>query len=168
MPLEITSWAALWFLPFVLPICLWVIWSDLKAMRIPNISVLMLAGVFVVVGLVAISPIWPDYAWRLAIMMIALVAGIVANAIGLMGAGDSKFIAAAAPFIAPGDWRVIMFIFAANLLAAFVTHRVAKYTPLRQLAPDWISWDRGKKFPMGFALGATLVIYLGLGAAYGV
>ena len=167
MPLEITSWAAAWFLPFVTPICLWVIWSDLKAMRIPNLSVLALAGIFVVVGLVAISPIWPDYAWRLAVMIAALVAGIIANAAGLMGAGDSKFIAAAAPFVAPGDWRMIILIFAANLLAAYATHRIAKHSALRDLAPDWISWNAGKKFPMGFALGATLIIYLILGVAYG-
>ena len=167
MPLEITSWAALWFLPFVTPVCLWVMWSDLKAMRIPNTSVLTLAGIFVIVGLWAVTPFWPDYAWRIAIMFIALVIGFIANAGGLMGAGDSKFIAAAAPFVAPADWRIIIFLFTANLLACFVTHRLAKHTPLRRLAPSWVSWDRGKKFPMGFALGATLVIYLCLGAAYG-
>ena len=55
MPLEITSWAALWFLPFVTPVCLWVMWSDLKAMRIPNTSVLTLAGIFVIVGLWAVT-----------------------------------------------------------------------------------------------------------------
>lgn len=129
MPLEITSWAAFWFLPFVTPVCLWVMWSDLKAMRIPNISVLTLAGIFVVVGLWAVTPIWPDYAWRIAIMVFALVIGFIANAGGLMGAGDSKFIAAAAPFVAPADWRIIMFLFAANLLACFVTHRLAKHSP---------------------------------------
>ena len=41
------------------------------------------------------------------------------------------------------------------------------YSPLRRLAPDWQSWNTGKKFPMGFALGGTLAIYLGLGALYG-
>lgn len=167
MLLEITSRAALWFLPFVTPVCLWVIWSDLRAMRIPNVAVLTLAGIFVLVGLVAVTPVWPDYAWRIAVMFIALVIGFIANAAGLMGAGDSKFIAAAAPFVAPADWRIVVFIFAANLLACFVTHRGVKHSPLRGLAPHWISWDRGKKFPMGFALGATLVIYLGLGVAYG-
>ena len=167
MPLQITSWAALWFLPFVTPVCLWVIWSDLKAMRIPNVAVLTLAGIFLIVGLVVVSPIWPDYAWRIAVMFIALVIGFVANAIGLMGAGDSKFIAAAAPFVAPGDWRIILFLFTANLLACFVTHRAVKYSPLRRLAPGWVSWDRGKKFPMGFALGTALGLYLIMGTKYG-
>ena len=32
----ITASSALWFLPFVLPICFYVAWSDMRAMRIPN------------------------------------------------------------------------------------------------------------------------------------
>ena len=161
MLLQITPSEALWFLPFVLPICLWVMWSDLKAMRIPNMSVLALVGVFLVVGLIALP--FADYPWRIGTMVVVLVLMFLANMFGLMGAGDSKFIAAAAPFIDPGDVRALCFIFAANLLACFVTHRFAKYSGLRRLAPDWTSWDRGRKFPMGFALGSTLVIYLLLG-----
>ena len=165
MPFEITSSEALWFLPFVLPVCLWVMWSDLKAMRIPNISVLLLAGIFLVVGLFALP--FADYPWRVATMVVVLIVMFLANMIGLMGAGDSKFIAAAAPFIDPGDVGVLCFIFAANLLACYATHRIAKYSGLRNLAPDWTSWDRGRKFPMGFALGGTLVIYLLLAAVSG-
>jgi len=58
-------------------------------------------------------------------------------------------------------------IFSANLLACFVTHRLVMKSTLRQLAPDWISWSREGKFPMGFALGSSLVIYLGMGIALG-
>jgi len=166
MTLDITPVQALWFLPFVLPLCLWVMWSDLRAMRIPNPAVLALVAVFLVVGLIALP--LAEYPWRLAIMVVVLVVMFLANLVGLMGAGDSKFIAAAAPFIDPGDVGPLCFIFAANLLACFVTHRVAKYSGLRRLAPDWTSWDRGRKFPMGFALGGTLVIYLTLGAAAGL
>ena len=84
-----------------------------------------------------------------------------------MGAGDSKFIAAAAPFVALGDLVLLTFIFIASLLAAVVTHRTIKMTRLRNLAPDWTSWEQGKKFPMGLALGPTLIIYLVLGFLYG-
>ena len=41
----ITASSALWFLPFVLPICFYVAWSDMRAMRIPNNAVLALLGV---------------------------------------------------------------------------------------------------------------------------
>ncbi|MBL4767962.1 MAG: hypothetical protein JKY94_09655, partial [Rhodobacteraceae bacterium] len=66
-----------------------------------------------------------------------------------------------------GDLRLLLVIFAANLLAAFVTHRLVKYTPLRKIAPEWKSWEMGWKFPMGLSLGGTLAIYLVLGSIFG-
>ncbi|WP_299841865.1 prepilin peptidase [uncultured Roseovarius sp.] len=165
MPLQITSAEALWFLPFVLPICIWVAWSDLSLMLIRNKAVVTLAVVFLVIGFIALP--LPEYPWRLATMVVALVIGMVINAAGLVGAGDAKFIAAAAPFIDPGDAFLLCLIFAANLLAGYTTHRIAKHTPLRNLAPGWVSWSREKKFPMGFSLGGTLAIYLILGVTYG-
>ena len=48
-----------------------------------------------------------------------------------------------------------------------LAHRGAKISPLRNLAPHWESWERGKKFPMGLPLGMTLATYLVLGAIYG-
>lgn len=165
MPMHITAYSALWFLPFALPICFWVAWSDLRSMRIPNNAVMALTGIFLVIGLIALP--FSDYPWRLLHLVIVLLLGIVVNAAGLVGAGDAKFAAAAAPFVAVGDISVLCLIFAANLLAAFTTHRIAKHTPLRQLAPEWESWSRGRKFPMGFALGGTLAIYLALGVVYG-
>ncbi|QIE47502.1 hypothetical protein G5B38_08785 [Pseudohalocynthiibacter aestuariivivens] len=163
--MQITASSAMWFLPFVLPVCLWVAWSDLRVMKIPNLAVLALAAIFLIVGLIALP--FDQYIWRLAQLIIVLLVGIVMNAVGLIGAGDAKFAAAAAPFIALGDLRLLCVILAANLLAGFTAHRIAKYTSLRQLAPEWESWSRGKKFPMGLCLGGTLAIYLVLGALYG-
>ncbi len=134
-------------------------------MKITNGANILLAAVFVVVGLIALP--FDLYLWRLASLGIVLVVGFILNAAGAMGAGDSKFAAAAAPFIALGDLRLLMFLFMAALLASVATHRTIKHTPLRRLAPHWTSWEQGKKFPMGLALGATLALYLGLGLFYG-
>jgi prepilin peptidase CpaA len=51
---QTTAATALWFLPFVLPIAIWVSWSDMKFMKIPNRSVVSLVAVFFAVGLVAL------------------------------------------------------------------------------------------------------------------
>jgi prepilin peptidase CpaA len=165
MTLAITASSALWFLPFVLPVCAWVAWTDLSRMKIPNSAVLTLVGIFLVVGLMVLP--LAEYPWRLAHLAVMLVVGIIANAAGLMGAGDSKFIAAAAPFVALGDLAIMGLLFAAVLIAAFATHRFVMHSPLRRMAPDWKSWTEDKKFPMGFALGGTLALYLGLGTLYG-
>jgi prepilin peptidase CpaA len=164
--MAITAYSAWWFLPFVLPVCLFVCYTDLSMMRITNKTVLLLGTIFVLVGLIAM-PSFDAYLWRLAQMVIVLIFCMVLNAAGAMGGGDAKFIAAASPFIAIGDLRLVIALLSAALLAAVVTHRFAKHTALRRLAPDWVSWDKGKKFPMGLALSATLAIYLGLGTQFG-
>lgn len=156
---------ALWFLPLVLPVCYYVAFTDLREMRITNQTVMLLVGIFLVVGPIALP--LPDYGLRILQMAIVLALGIGLNAGGAIGAGDAKFAAAAAPFVAPGDVRLLIALFAATLLAGFVTHRLAKHTALRQIAPHWESWQREKKFPMGLSLGGTLAIYLLLGSVFG-
>lgn len=163
--MTITAFSAMAFLPFVLPICLWVAWSDMATMRIPNKAVMALFFVYAIVG-IFVLPL-DDYLWRYLHLVIILLLGIVLNAVGAVGAGDAKFAAAAAPLIALGDLRLLMVLFAANLLAAVATHRLAKISPLRRMAPNWESWNRGWDFPMGLSLGTTLAIYLILGALYG-
>ncbi|SIS66298.1 prepilin peptidase CpaA [Roseivivax lentus] len=163
--MSIDASAALWFLPFVVPLCLYTCYTDMARMKITNPTVIALFAVFAAIGLIAL-PV-ETYLWRYAHFAVVLVAGIALNAAGVMGAGDAKFAAAAAPFIHLGDLRLLMLLFAAVLLAAFVAHRTARATPLTRLAPDWASWHSGAKFPMGLALGGALALYLGMGAVYG-
>ncbi|MEO1733759.1 MAG: prepilin peptidase [Pseudomonadota bacterium] len=163
--MSVSVLSALVFLPFALPICFYVCFTDLREMRITNQAVLVLALVFLVLGPFVLT--LPEYGWRLVQMVAVLVLGMLFNAAGAVGAGDAKFAAAAAPFIAPGDLRLLIALFAANLLAAFVTHRIAKYSALRNYAPSWESWEKGWEFPMGLSLGGTLALYLALGALFG-
>ena len=162
MTLALSPAEALWFLPFVVPICIYVAWSDLREMRIPNVSVLALAGVFLAVGLIVLP--FEVYYMRLLQLVIILLAGFLVTSLGLVGAGDAKFAAAMAPFIAPGDYLMFLTLFAAVLIGAWITHRGAGMVPaVRRATPGWISWDRGKLFPMGVALAGALVVYLALG-----
>ena len=163
--MALTSSAALWFFPFVLPICLYVTFTDMRDMRITNHAVFALGFVFLLMGPFVLP--FDDYLWRIAQFAIVLLTGFVLNAVGAMGAGDAKFAAAAAPYIALGDLRLLIALLMAALLAAVATHRLVKISPLRRLAPHWSSWEQNKKFPMGLALGATLAIYLGLGVFFG-
>lgn len=163
--MAISASAALWFLPFILPVCFYVAYTDLSRMRITNQAVIVLALIFVVVGLIALP--LPVYGMRLVQMVAVLLVGMVLNAAGAAGAGDVKFAAAAAPFINPGDISLLVALLAACLLAAVSAHRLAKHTPLRRIAPNWESWNKGKKFPMGLALAGTLAIYLSLGVVHG-
>jgi prepilin peptidase CpaA len=160
--MSLTFAEAAWFLPFVVPICIWVAWSDLREMRIPNVAVLALAGVFLIGGLLLLP--FDTYLWRLAQLGGVLLVGFAVSSLGLVGAGDAKFAAAMAPFIAAGDALFFLMLFSLVLIGSWLTHRGASRVPaVRRATPDWVSWDRGKLFPMGVALAGALAIYLVLG-----
>ena len=158
---------ALALLAAALPVCVWAGLSDLQRMKIPNRAVMALAGIFAVVGL-ALVPLegWTlaDWAWRWAHLALVLVVGLGVYALGGTGAGDVKFAAAAAPFVAASDGGEVAIILAATMLAAFAAHRLARASFGPTLAPTWVSWSTGRRFPMGVALGGTLAIYLALAA----
>lgn len=155
--------AALLLLIPALPIGIWVAWSDMKAMKIPNKAVIALVLGFVGVALaLALLQLLPIRAvlWALALGLIVLLIGFVGNAAGLFGAGDAKFAAAMAPFFIGADLRFVLGLFAACLLGAFASHRLAGRLPaFRRATADWASWTH-KDFPMGLALSGTLIFYL--------
>ncbi len=157
---HLTLSQSLVFLPFALVIGIYVAWRDLSAMKIPNVSVYALFAVFVVLG-PFVMPL-ETYGIRWAQGLGMLVVGMILNAAGAMGAGDSKFIAADAPFVAASDAVLVLFIFCGALLAAFAAHRLARISPLRAMVPHWQSWETGRRFPMGFPLSAALAYYLAL------
>ncbi|MBU2991992.1 prepilin peptidase [Octadecabacter sp. 1_MG-2023] len=156
---SVTVTQSIAFLIFVAPLCIYVAWNDLRAMKIPTWSTDALAIVFVVVG-VFVMP-FSEYAWRYSHFFVVLIIAMVLNAIGAMGAGDSKFLASAAPFVHLDDVGFVFILLGAGIFAGFLIHRVAKAIPaIRNLVPDWESWHQGKRFPLGFPLGAVLIIYL--------
>ncbi|HDR27348.1 prepilin peptidase [Rhodovulum sp.] len=148
------------FLPFVLPIAFWVARSDMKTMKIPNQAVLALVFVFALVGPVALPlEIW---AWCWVHLGIVLVLGFVMSTFGMIGAGDAKFAAAMAPFVALTDLGGFLFLFAAVTVFAFLGHRLVRRSPaVRRALAGWESWER-RDFPMGIALAGALVCYLAL------
>ncbi len=155
--------AALALMIPALPIAIWVAWSDMKSMKIPNKAVLALGAGFVIVGLgLMLTGLLPAMAfvWALALGFGVLVLGFLGNAAGLFGAGDAKFAAAMAPFFIGADARFVLGLFAACLLGAFASHRLAGRIPaFRAATADWSSWTH-KDFPMGLALSGTLIFYL--------
>jgi prepilin peptidase CpaA len=165
MLLGTAATAALWLLPPVVPVALWVAWSDMKFMKIPNKAVMALVVVFAVAGLVAFP--LADWAWRWTHLAVVLGIGFVMTIAGLVGAGDAKFAAAMAPFVALQDLPFFMALFASALLGAFAAHRALRAVPaIRGATADWASWTHAK-FPMGLALSGSLILYLLVAATVG-
>lgn len=150
--------AALTFLPFAIAIGIWVAWSDMRSMKIPNQAVLALGAVYLVTGPLVLP--FGTYLWGWALAAIVLAFGFVLNAAGAFGAGDAKFAAAMAPYFVQSDPRFVMGLAAACLLGAFAAHRLMRaLPPVRRALPDWASWTH-PRFPMGLGLSGLLIFHL--------
>lgn len=159
-----TAEAARWFLPAVIPIALYVSWTDMSRMKITNKTVLVLVVSYAILGLFAFP--FQMYLWQWLNLPIALVICMLLWSLRVMGAGDAKFIAAAAPMLVMADLFLILRLFAACIIAALIAHSLFRLSPLRNTVPDWKSWDAGPKFPKGLPLSMTLMFYLMLVAFY--
>ena len=150
--------AGLVFLLLVTPICIWVIYTDLKYMKIRNTAVMALVAIYAIAGpLVLPLDVW---AWRLLHLVVVLAVGVFLNVVAHFGAGDAKVAAAAAPFFSASAAGLVIVLLAAFLLGAFAAHRIFRAIPaVRRMTPDWVSWTRAD-FPLGLALVGTLWTYL--------
>ncbi|WP_242649927.1 prepilin peptidase [Yoonia litorea] len=155
-----TAEAAIWFLPAVLPITLYIAWNDMRAMKITNRSVIVLALPFVILGPFAFG--LEMYLWQWLHFPVMLAIGMLFWAAGAMGGGDAKMIAVMAPYFVLGDLTLVMIIFALVLVASLAVHSLFRFTGLRNFAPEWKSWHAGRYFPKGLPLGMTLTFYLAL------
>ncbi|UWQ22912.1 prepilin peptidase [Jannaschia sp. W003] len=155
-----------------LPICLWVAYTDLSVMKIRNEAVLALLALFAVGGFFVLP--LEDWAWRWTHFAVVLLAGFAFSSLRMLGAGDAKFMAAMAPFVALPDANLVLLLMSGLLLLTFALHRAAgALEPVRAITPGWESWKRpeeGRKtrFPMGITLAATHLAYHGLAAANGL
>lgn len=157
--------AAFWLMLAALPIAAWVIWTDLSTMRIPNKAVMALVAVYAVIGVLTLP--FATFAWSWLHLAVMLVIGFVLSMSGGFGAGDAKFAAAMAPFIALPDLLTFALILSALAILTFIGHRLARQVPaITAATPGWVSWTR-RDFPFGVALAPALIVYLGLAALYG-
>jgi prepilin peptidase CpaA len=153
-----TAVSALWFLPAVVPIAMYIAWNDIRSMKITNGSVMVLLGVFAAVGPFAFG--FPQYFWQWLHVPVVLAVCIVLWMLRVMGGGDAKMIAVMAPFFVVGDFLLIINLFAACLIGGLAVHSLFRFTALKNIAPEWKSWNAGRYFPKGLPLSMTLVFYL--------
>lgn len=146
------------------PFCLMAAVTDLKSMKILNKTNLGLFLGFVITGFF-LFPL-DQYGLRLSQAAVMLAVGFTLTSLGMMGGGDTKFIAAMAPFIALQDAMGFVFLLAILSLITVAAHRgIGAIKPMQASLAGWKSWSTEKrKFPFGVTLGMALFIYLCLKA----
>jgi len=159
-----TSVPALVLLLVALPFSIYAALSDLRSMKIYNKTNIGLFLTFVVVG-PFLFPL-DEYGLRLSQGAVMMAVGMILTGFGMMGGGDSKFIAAMAPYVAFQNALGFLFLLSVLSLVTVALHRgIGAIKPLQPSLVEWRSWSAEKrKFPFGVTLGATLVLYLALKA----
>lgn len=150
-------WTLVFFFT-TLPFCVLCAAFDLTQMKIPNWVVLGLFACFLLLGPLAL-PIG-EVGMRLLQTAVVLAIGFALSIFFGVGGGDGKFAAAAAAFIAPGDYGVIMVTLGVmSLLAVWLHRMMGRVRALQAVTQGWASYRDPSKFPFGLPLAATLVFY---------
>jgi prepilin peptidase CpaA len=144
--------------PPILACGLW----DLRSMRIPNWLNGLIALLFLPVGLIFLEP--EAVAWRYAAGLAVLAAGMTLFALGRMGGGDVKMLAACTPWVAPVQLPLALQILALALLAGLALV-LGLRAVLRGRETRWRSLRRGARFPMGVSIAAAMLVYFALRAS---
>lgn len=161
--LQLSPQAAAWAI-FVLAAPLLVaaaVW-DLRRMRIPNWLNGALVLVFLALAVAGLPPV--EIAWRLAGGALVLAAGFAVFALGRMGGGDVKMLAACALYVPLHHAGLVLQLLALALaLGLGAIHLGRMATKGRET--DWRSLRKGARFPMGVSISAAILVYLGAVAA---
>ena len=163
-----TTMAATIYFVATLPLLFYIVFSDLRYMRIYNWSNIALFLIFLI-----LSPFffeWIEIGWRLVAAAVMFAVGFVLNISRLLGGGDAKFLPAAAPYVALSDATFVMVLLAALSIIIVILHRaMLLIPPFKRQVADWVSWNDPRMngrpaTPYGVALAATLSAYLFLKA----
>ncbi len=137
-------------LPLVLlsPVLVWMAFSDLKYMRIPNILVCIALGAFVL-----LAPFLPleSVLFRIATATGVFLIGFVLFAFRVFGGGDVKMLAALMLFIPHVTLSTFGLLFSMSMLLGMGIVITARASPWAA-GSRWVSLRAPGYFPVGVAI----------------
>jgi prepilin peptidase CpaA len=143
----------------VAAVALWAAAVDALYMRIPNAVHVALLAVFAILVLPGLP--WQETLLRLAIGAVMFAIGFGLYAANMLGAGDVKYLAAAAPLLPPDPAIILVWLLLVTMagLPVLVLHRLARLLPGTGRFP---SFAEAGYFPYGPAISIGLVCILWL------
>jgi prepilin peptidase CpaA len=146
---------------FVLPLAVAALW-DLASFRIPNLLPLALLVLFPVA--VAVSAVPVAWGWHLAAGAVVLAVGAGLFALGLLGGGDAKLMAAAALWLGSGN--LLGFLLVTSLAGGVLTLVILllRAAPVRTalagmgLAPAVLRPRGGIPYGVAIAVGGAALV----------
>lgn len=150
----------------VFPFCMvFAAVSDMLSMRIANAVPLVLLGTFLLAAPIAGMPV-EQIGWHVLTGFLVLAVTFVLFAVGGMGGGDAKLLAATALWMGFGE-PVLTYLVMTALLGGFLTVAILAY----RASPWHLVWGHNmflknfgkdaKGVPYGIALGAAGLVAFG-------
>lgn len=139
-----------------------IIWCDLRYMKIPNLLVLVLVGLFV-----AKAMLMPDRVMlgeQLILAGAVFAIGFVMFALRLMGGGDTKVLPALVLFVPLAFLPQVMIVFSVMLILGTLAVIGLRRVLGAREASDW-AFLRTKRMPMGLPIGLAGLVTLVLATA---
>lgn len=143
---------------------MWAALTDIAALRIPNLCVAALAGVFFIA--VAVNGFPPGWAWHLAVFLGMLAFGVLLFVLRIAGAGDGKLLAVLGLWAGPSG--VLMLVIATALagIVVLIARFIAAHawTQMQLVFPRTAGWgvprglEKTNNVPYGVAIAIGAVI----------
>ncbi len=145
-------------------------WSDMTTMTIPNwISLVLIAGFLIITPFVWQG--WSEFGTHILVGMTCFVLGVGMFALGWMGGGDAKLMAATSFWWVWTDLAIYLVFtaMAGGVLALFLMLG-RQFLPVRLLTTDWMHrlFKDEKKMPYGLALAFGALMTLPRSAIFNI
>ena len=153
-----------WWSSWCLPICLvWAMASDARRFEIPHTTQIVPLAVFLIAAAFGAWP-WDEVGWRIGLAVLVLALGFVLSVVRVLGAGDSKLIAALSLWLGPGLMLPCLFVMAiaGGVLAAILLIYRKRPLPAAWAGRPWLSELHAAQndVPYGIAIGiAGLAVF---------
>ncbi len=147
-------------LPLILfaPVMIFVMFSDLRWMRIPNWTALTGVALF----LAALPWMgWDEAISRAVVASIVFAIGFGLFAVRILAGGDVKFLAALVLMLPPASLSLFGFVFSFAMLASIGVLTAARATVPAGLS-RWVGMRARQHMPMGVAMGLAGLLHLAI------
>lgn len=149
----------------LIPMLLYVMWSDAATMRIPNAASLMIFLVFIPTGLMGLP--LEVFGWRILHTVIAFFVGFGLFQIsgGRVGGGDLKLIIALTPYVNFNTLGWILVLWSGITLVSLGAFMLARYVlkgesfGMASLEKHPVPGSARPYFPAGVSIGLSFIVY---------
>lgn len=142
-----------------LPVLLYIIYTDLSDLRIPNAAVMVLMIIFAATQL----PVLPLQELMMRVFAATAIFGLclIVFALHLLGGGDVKLLPAVVLFVPSTEWA--QFVLALSV-SVILTLTILRWLRGFSSGGKWKSVNQTSRYPLGPAIALAGLVYKPLGA----